>query len=86
MLLAEIRAFDITRRGTDDVPEVEGWYYLDGSGRLSRDTESPGDEGEVVNQRQAEKVQRLIQLYSAQDLTGLTAEERADQEQEMMKV
>jgi hypothetical protein len=84
VLLAEIRAFDITHLGTD-VPELEGWHYPDGSG-LSRDAESPEDEGAVVNQRQAEKVQRLMQLYSAQDITGLAAEERAAQEQEMMEV
>jgi hypothetical protein len=58
---------------------------LDGSG-MSRDAESPEDEGAVVKQRQAEKVQRLMQLYSAHDLTGLPANERAAQEQEMMKV
>jgi hypothetical protein len=34
----------------------------------------------------AEKVKRLMQLYSAQDLTGLNAEERTAQEQEMLKV
>jgi hypothetical protein len=47
----------------DDVPELDGWHYRDGSG-LPRDAESPEDEGAVVNQRQAEKVQRLMQLYS----------------------
>jgi hypothetical protein len=31
-------------------------------------------------------IQRLVQLYSAQDLTGLSAMERAAQEQEMMSV
>jgi hypothetical protein len=61
------------------------YNYLDGSG-LSRDAESPEDESAVVNQRQAEKVQRLMQFYSAQDLTGLNAEERAAHEQDMMKV
>jgi hypothetical protein len=84
MPLAEIRAFDITHLDTG-VPELEGWHYLDGSG-LSRNAEFPEDEGAGVNQRQAEKVQRLMQLYSAQDLTGLNAEERAAQEQEMTKV
>jgi hypothetical protein len=30
----------------------------------------PEDEGAVVNQRRAEKIQRLVQLYSAMNLTG----------------
>ena len=54
----------------DDVPELEGWHYRDGSG-LPRDAESPEDEGAVVNQRRAEKNQRLVQLYSTMDLTCL---------------
>jgi hypothetical protein len=33
-----------------------------------------------------EKAERLVQLYSAQDLTFLPAKERVAQEQEMMKV
>jgi hypothetical protein len=40
----------------------------------------------VANQRRAEKLHRLLQLYSAQDLTGLPAMERAVQEQEMLGV
>jgi hypothetical protein len=69
VLLAEIRDFDIA----DLHPELEGWHRRDGSG-LSRDTQSPEEEGAVVvNQRQAEKVKQLMQLYSAQDLTGLKA-------------
>jgi hypothetical protein len=84
ILLAEIRDFDTTHLGAG-VPELGGWHYLGGSG-LSRDAESPEDEGAMANQQQAEKVKRLIQLYNAQDLTGLNAEERAAKEQEMMEV
>jgi DNA-binding NtrC family response regulator len=40
----------------------------------------------MANQRRAEKIQRLVQLYSAQDLTGLSEMERAAQRQEMMSV
>jgi hypothetical protein len=43
----------------------------------------PEDEGAVVNQRRAEKIQRLVQLYSTMDLTGLSARQRVHQEQEM---
>jgi hypothetical protein len=70
MLLADIRDFDITRLDTG-VPELEG---------------DPEEDGSVVSQRQAEKTRRLMQLWSAQDLTSLDTKERAVQEQEMMKV
>jgi hypothetical protein len=70
VFLAEIRDFDITHLDTG-VPELEG---------------DPEKEGAVVSQRQAEKTRRLMQLWSAQDLTGLDTEERAAQEQETMKV
>jgi hypothetical protein len=61
VLLAEIRDFDIT----DLCPELEGWHHRGGSG-LSRDTQSPEAEGAVVNQRQAEKVKRLMQDVTSQ--------------------
>jgi hypothetical protein len=81
MFLAEIRDFDVT----DLCPRLEGEFAPCRSG-LSRDTESPEEEGAVVRQRQAEKTRRLMQFWSAQDLTSLDTEERAAQEQEMIKV
>jgi hypothetical protein len=44
---------------------------------------SAEDEGAVANQRRAEKIQRLVQLYSAMDLTGLPPRQRVQQEQKM---
>jgi hypothetical protein len=46
----------------------------------------PEDEGAVVNQRRAEKIQRLVQLYSAMDLTGLLPRQRVQQEQNMRSI
>jgi hypothetical protein len=47
---------------------------------------APENEDARANQRRAEKIQRLVQLYSELDLAGLSAMQRAPQEQEMLSV
>jgi hypothetical protein len=44
---------------------------------------APEDMDAIANRRRAEKIQRLVQLYSTMDLTGLSPRQRVQQDQEM---
>jgi hypothetical protein len=59
--------------------EIRAFNFI----RPGDEVPEPEDEGAVVNQRRAEKVQRLVQFYSAMDLTGLPPRQRVQQEQKM---
>jgi hypothetical protein len=59
--------------------EIRAFNFI----RPGDEVPEPEDEGAVVNQRRAEKIQRLVQLYSAMDLKGLPPRQRVQQEQKM---